>query len=88
MAVLANLITAFGESRELYVRVNSLSTSNHGVSSNALFRGYISAEAFQAGGAFMWELELDFVVDVSGQIWEQAYDALKEQAEFAVCADC
>ena len=88
MAVTASLTTSYGETRDLYVRVNSLSTSNHGVSSSALFRGYMGQEQFQAGGGYVWEFEMDFMVDVSGQIWEQAYEALKGLPEFSVCTDC
>lgn len=88
MGVTANLTTSYGETRGLYVRVNSLSTSNHGVSSNVLFRGYISQEHFQAGGGYVWEMEMDFMVDVSGQIWSQAYESLKALPEFFECVDC
>ena len=88
MAVTASLTTLYGETRDLYVRVNSLSTSNHGVSSSALFRGYIGQEQFQAGGGYVWEFEMDFMVDVSGPIWEQAYAALKDLDYFSGCTDC
>ncbi|CAG8864063.1 hypothetical protein [Pseudomonas fluorescens] len=88
MALTASLTTSYGETRDLYVRVNNLSTSNHGVSSSALYRGYIVEEQFRAGGGYVWERELEFMVDVSGDIWTQAYQALKEQPEFAGSTDC
>lgn len=77
MALLANLTTVYGENRELYVRVNSLSSSNHGVASSVLYRGFISEEAYRANGLYVWELELQTMIDVSGAIWTQAYEALK-----------
>jgi hypothetical protein len=36
----------------------------------------------------VWEQDLEFMVDVAGPIWAQAYQALKELPEFSDCTDC
>lgn len=77
MAVLANVKTQHGEDRELYVRVNNIETSNHGVMSTVLFRGFISQEAFKDGYSFLYEESIEFVVDPALNIWEQAYKEYK-----------
>jgi hypothetical protein len=68
---------SFGETRELYVRLNNLEVSNHGVSSVALFRGYLSKEAFDAGKPYVFEKEVEFTANVALPLWDQAYAALK-----------
>jgi hypothetical protein len=89
MAVKVNLLTSYGETRELYVRVNNLSVSNHGVDSPVLFRGYLGQAEFQAGGNFVYELEASMAFDVAQPIWEQAYTQLKQQfPDFAQAVDC
>lgn len=87
MAVNVMLKTPYGETRDTYVRVNSVSTSNHGVSSSVLFRGYISREAFQAGASFTWEKELEMMMDVADPLWVQAYAELKSLPEFIDAID-
>ena len=82
MAITAKVRTMFGEEREVYIRLNSVESSNHGWPSHALFRGFLSKEAFQAGAHYVWEKEIEFTPDVSQPIWEQAYAALIEQSEF------
>jgi len=77
MAITATLNTSYGESRQLYVRLNNCEASNHGVPATALFRGYISVEACSAGKRYVWEREISFTPDVSGSLWDQAYAALK-----------
>ncbi|ALN97537.1 hypothetical protein [Aeromonas sp. ARM81] len=77
MAVNAMVMTKFGEERELYIRVNNIESSNHGVESNALFRGYISQEAFQGGAHYVWENNVSFIADVTIPLWDQAYGELK-----------
>lgn len=88
MAVTTILETRFGESHKIYVRVNSVSTNNHGAISSLLFRGYISREAFKDGGVFVWEKEIKAILDVSSPIWDQAYKHLKELDEFNESVDC
>lgn len=88
MAVTASLLTPHGETRELYVRVNNVEASNHGELATFLFRGFISQEAFAAGGSFMWEEEVQGMVDVSLPLWPQAYAFLKSLDEFADATDC
>jgi hypothetical protein len=88
MGIIATLQTPFGENRELYVRINSAETSNHGVSSHVLFRGFLSKDAFEAGSNFMWEREIEMHIDVSCPLWVQAYDKLKLLPEFVGAIDC
>jgi len=77
MAIKAKVETAHGEERELYIRLNNLEASNHGVTSRALFRGFVSEQAFNAGKQYLWEHTVEFTPDVSKPLWEQAYRALK-----------
>lgn len=88
MAISAVVQTPYGEDRDLYIRINNISTSNHGVSSYALFRGFISREAFLAGSSYLWEKELELVLDVSQPIWTQTYLEIKKLPEFADSIDC
>lgn len=87
MALIANLETNFGEPRDLYVRINNVEASNHGMPAQALARGFVSREAFQAGKRFVWERQFEFLPDVSLPMWEQAYVALKSEPEFAASVD-
>lgn len=82
MAIKATVTTLFGEEREVYIRLNNVEASNHGWASNALFRGFLSKEAFQAGAHYVWEKEIQFAPDVSQPIWQQAYAALIEAEGF------
>lgn len=77
MAIQANIETMFGEQRELYIRLNNVEVSNHGVPATALARGFLSQAAFQAGKHFVWEGTFEFVSDVSQPLWTQAYAELK-----------
>lgn len=79
MAIKANVQTKFGEERELYIRLNNVEASNHGVTTHALFRGFLSEEAFKSGAHYIWEQNIEFLADVSKPIWEQAYAALKAE---------
>jgi hypothetical protein len=88
MAVTAKLKTSHGEERDLYVRVNSISTNNHREISLVLFRGFLSKETFQSGASYMWEKELEMHLDVSAPLWPQAYDELKILPEFVDATDC
>lgn len=77
MAVMVKVETDAGETRELYVRVNSVErVANHGAPCVALFRGYISREASDARKAFVWEKTIEFVPDITKPLWNQAYAAL------------
>lgn len=82
MAIKANIKTVFGEDRECYIRLNNIEASNHGVKSRALFRGFISQEAFESGSHYVWEAVVEFDADVSQPLWKQAYTALATQENF------
>lgn len=79
MAIQASVATEYGEDRSLYIRLNNLESSNHGVSSQAKFRGFLSQEAFTDGKHYLWERDIEFIADVSLPLWSQAYEALKEK---------
>lgn len=79
MAILATVLTVYGEERELYIRLNNTEVSNHGVKSTALFRGFLSKDAFDAGSHFMFEKQVEFTANVSEPIWEQAYTVFKKE---------
>lgn len=78
MALLAEVETIHGEKRKLYIRLNNVEVSNHGVGSRALFRGFLSEQAFKEQKHFLWEEYIEFKPDVSKPVWEQAYAALSE----------
>lgn len=88
MAVTATLNTSYGEARETYVRINSLTTNNHGVGSAVLFRGYLNRETFKTGASYFWEKELEIMLNISEPLWPQAYAELKRLPEFAEAIDC
>ena len=88
MAITSNQETSFGEVRNIYIRLNSLSASNHGVKSVALFRGFLSKEAFASGKNYVFEKEIELTLDVSQPAWVQSYAALKTLAEFLNSVDC
>lgn len=75
MAILTTLETNHGEERELYVRLNNVEVSNHNVKSRALFRGFLSKQAFDDGKHYVYEKIVSFDADVSSPLWEQAYQA-------------
>lgn len=79
MAINAKIITSFGEERDCYIRLNNVEASNHGVASKALFRAFLSEEAFKSGAGYVAEFDVEFDADASGVIWEQAYNALIAQ---------
>jgi hypothetical protein len=81
MAIKATVETLHGEKRELYIRLNNVEASNHGVTSHALFRGFLSEDAFDKGKHFVWEREIQFTPDVGKPLWVQAYEALKQQLQ-------
>ncbi len=83
MAINETISTRFGEKRECYIRLNTVETSNHGAPTRALFRGFLSREAFESGAAFVWEREIEFAADVACPLWPQAYAALVEEEGFA-----
>lgn len=78
MAILATVTTDHGEERELYIRLNNMEASNHGVTSFAKFRGFVSQEAFAAGAHYLWERDVEFTANVATPLWQQAYEALKD----------
>lgn len=77
MALKKRVIDDLGRDIELYIRVNSAEISNHGHPSYFLFRGYTSKEDFTNGGRYLWESTHSSLVDVSKNIWEQAYNLIK-----------
>ena len=82
MAISATLMTTFGEERTCYIRLNSCEASNHDVLTPALFRGFLTKEAFEAGNHYVWEQSVEFLADVSLPLWPQAYAALCAQEGF------
>ena len=90
MAIKAIVETVHGEERELYIRLNDIEASNHGVRSIAKFRGFISQEKFEAGANYLWERDIEFVADVTQPLWGQAYQALKSalNVDIDVIEDC
>lgn len=79
MAIKSEIDTSMGERRECYTRLNNLEVSNHGAPAVALFRSYLSREAFEKGAHYVAEFTVEFEADVTGNLWEQAYAALAEQ---------
>ena len=75
MAIKAVVKTIYGKDVELYLRINNIDVSNHGVESIALIRGYISKEAFDSGNHYAYQESINFDADVSSNLWEQAYIA-------------
>jgi len=94
MALKISTETMHGEVRDLYVRLIVATQNNHGQPTDALFRGFLSKEFFEAGRHFVWEKEIKFQSRVNSPLWEQAYLALSAeiQQEFAdgsrLLADC
>lgn len=82
MAIIATITTSFGEERECYIRLNSVEASNHGAPAQALFRAFLSKQAFETGSHYVAEFGVEFAVDVSQPIWPQAYAALVDQEGF------
>lgn len=81
MAFTAIVDTRFGETRELYIRLNNFEQlGNHGVPAIARFRGYYSQAAFDAGANFVEEWLVEFPADAPEQPWEMAYTAFGERA--------
>jgi hypothetical protein len=79
MGINAKIMTAFGEKRDCYIRLNSVEASNHRAASQALFRAFLSKAAFEGGAQFVAEFAVEFYPDVSLPVWPQAYEALVEQ---------
>lgn len=77
MAIKATVTTAYGEDRELYIRLNNLEVSNHGCPAHALFRGFVAQEAYENGAHYVWEKSVVFIADVTQPLWKQAYDQMK-----------
>lgn len=87
MAIHATINTIYGENRPAYIRLNNVEASNHGTRAVALFRGFVSREAFEAGKGFVWEHQVEFTADVSQPIWAQGYAALRALPEMAGAKD-
>lgn len=87
MAIQAEIQTQYGETRECYIRLNNAEASNHGVPTTALFRAFLSKEAFDAGAHYAAEFSIEFDADVSQPLWPQAYDALKSSGQIGPSTD-
>ena len=87
MALLANLETLYGETRQLYVRINNAEVSNHGQPAYILVRGFLSKEAFEAGKHYVWEQQCEFQATVADPLWTQGYAHLKALPEFNGAVD-
>lgn len=87
MAIQATVNTEFGEERILYIRLNNIEASNHGVPCSVKFRGFLSKEAFDNGNRFLWEKDIEFLADVNLPLWAQAYEALKDEECLVGCVD-
>ena len=87
MAVQATVTTEYGEDRSIYIRINNIETSNHGVPSNVKFRGFLSRETFELGGRSVWEKDMEFDADISIPLWPQAYEELKVQQNWTDAVD-
>lgn len=83
MAIKAKVETLSGETRECYIRLNHVDhVVNHDeLPAHALFRGFVSQEAFDNRKAFVWERSVEFVPDHERPLWVQAYEALKQQLQ-------
>lgn len=75
MAIITKVETIHGENRELYLRVNNVEVVNHNVPATATIRGFTSREAYESKKHYIYENVIDFNADVSGNLWEQAYNA-------------
>lgn len=87
MAIKATVTDAYGEERNLYIRLNNMESSNHGVSSLAKFRGFLNQQAFNDKRHYLWEYDIELIADVSLPLWPQAYDALKQAVGFTDAVD-
>lgn len=90
MALTIKIETNFGEIRELYVRLNSISDISKGTTLEPLFRGYlkeqVNEDSFNYSDVtsfptYVWEstlLDLEFIPDINNNIWEQCYSKFLE----------
>lgn len=79
MALELTMKTPQGEVRRLYVRLIVSEDNNHGEPARALFRSFLTKEAFKAGHHYVHEEEISFHADVDQPLWRQAYDAFRER---------
>lgn len=79
MAIQENIRTTFGENRDCYIRLNNVEASNHGAKATALFRAFLSEQAFADGAHYVAEFNIEFDADVSQPLWGQAYAAFISQ---------
>ena len=87
MALQATVTDAYGEERNLYIRLNNIESSNHGVASSAKFRGFLNQDAFNDKRHYLWEQDIEFIADVSQPLWPQAYEAVKQSVGFTDAVD-
>lgn len=87
MAIQATVATEYGEERNIYIRLNNIEASNHGVPCSVKFRGFLSKEAFDNGNRYLWEKDIEFLADVNLPLWAQAYEALKAEINLTDAVD-
>lgn len=79
MAIIATIDTNFGETRDLYVRINQAHVSNNGQASTADLLGYISEDAYRRGASPVYESTVRIIIDVTKPSWPQYYDEYCKQ---------
>lgn len=83
MGLRARVLTIFNEERDVYIRINSIFLNNHGAPSTATFRGYLTDNPVAENAPMVWELTVSIMdLDVTQNVWAQAYDALKSHPYF------
>lgn len=82
MAITAKIRTVYGEERECYIRLNNVEANNHYMPATALFRAFLSKEAFESHSHYVAEFDVKFQADVSEPLWSQAYEALIDREGF------
>lgn len=88
MGLTVNIETNYGVSQAAYVRLNNMEVSNNGCKAVALFRGYLSKDAYEEGKGYLWEQTIEFDADVTLPLWPQAYAALESFPEFSTAKAC
>jgi hypothetical protein len=81
MSILATAETVFGDTREIYIklmRLNAVESPGQVAVAQALFLGYTSEAAMNAGKRHIWEREIEIEPDKDQPLWSQAYVALTQ----------
>ncbi|MEZ9643123.1 hypothetical protein AB4289_15395 [Vibrio cyclitrophicus] len=88
MGITATVPTMLGHKKNIYIRINNIASNNHGELTTALFRGYESKASFEAGAHYIYEESFKYMADVGRDLWNQSYEAYKEQALYPDIQDC